>query len=460
MANKPRIGQYEQRTMLNAQPLNAPIKPMVNNALQEIANTGKELGDILARQSERIDALKLRNNEEKLSIKAAEMNNALAQANTPEDFDNIVKDYTTQMKDQSKEFLGKRLYGLWQPEEENYMKALDVDIAGKKIALNKKLALDSGKDTVKNMAYQYAYGNDGERRTQDYNFNEFINNPDNNFNELEKKTLRQTYDHDKEFGYLTQEVSLHPEQVKKQLEDKNNFSNLSVKERETFKQTADSMIKTLDTLKQKQWDEAAISQFAPLKQKALEKIYLMQQDIKDTVGDIKKADNNDIPLDKVISLYQYINELSTKPVEDLKGPHGEKTYLLDTSSGEQMPYIKDLMPYMQKGIRGVLENDYQKGKTVFGTQIGLIAKAVKQDPTLNEFDVMSMIQEVMNANNATFTGRENEIFDDITTGNNADTHNAFKEGIDNFYLKTGRTKAENVNTASLPKDMRVSTIDG
>lgn len=243
MANKPRIGQYEQRTMLNAQPLNAPIKPMVNNALQEIANTGKELGDILARQSDRIDALKLRNNEEKLSIKAAEMNNALAQANTPEDFDNIVKDYTTQMKDQSKEFLGKRLYGLWEPEQENYMKALDVDIAGKKIALNKKLALESGKDTVKNMAYQYAYGNDGERRTQDYSFYEFINNPDNNFNESEKKTLKQTYDHDKEFGYLTQMLNTAPEQVESALKDKKNFADLTVAERERFKDAAAREIK-------------------------------------------------------------------------------------------------------------------------------------------------------------------------------------------------------------------------
>ena len=246
MANKPNIGRYEQRTMLNAQPLNAPIKPLVNNALQEIANTGKELGDILARQSERIDALKLRNNEEKLSIEVAKMNQELAQADTAEKFDEIVNAYTGKegtLQKQSKDFLGKRLYELWEPEQENYMKALQVDIAGKKIALNKKLALESGKDTVKNMAYQYAYGNDGERRTQDYNFNEFLNNPDNNFNKIEKKTLRQTYDHDKEFGYLTQMLNTAPEQVESALKDKKNFADLSVAERERFKDAAAREIK-------------------------------------------------------------------------------------------------------------------------------------------------------------------------------------------------------------------------
>ena len=84
------------------------------------------------------------------------------------------------------------------------MKALEVDIAGKKIALNKKIALDSGKDTVKDMAYQYSYGNDGVRKAQDASFEEFLNNPQNNFNELEKNDLKRTYNHDKEFGYLTQ----------------------------------------------------------------------------------------------------------------------------------------------------------------------------------------------------------------------------------------------------------------
>ena len=86
MANKAPINQYEQRTMLNGQTLNAPVRPVVNNVMQEIAAAGKELGGILAKQNDRIDALKLRNNEEKLSIEVAKMNNELAQADTTEKF--------------------------------------------------------------------------------------------------------------------------------------------------------------------------------------------------------------------------------------------------------------------------------------------------------------------------------------------------------------------------------------
>lgn len=243
MANKANIGRYEQRTMLNSSPLSAPVRPMANTALQEIANAGREMGNILARQSDRIDALKMRNNEEKLSIQVEEMNNALANAKNTEEFDGIVKQYTDNMREQSKERLGKRLYGLWEEEGNNYMKALEVDIAGKKIALNKKIALDSGKDTVKDMAYQYSYGNDGVRKAQDASFEEFLNNPQNNFNELEKNDLKRTYNHDKEFGYLTQLLNTNPYEVEKKLKDSKNFNNLSVPERERFADAAAREIK-------------------------------------------------------------------------------------------------------------------------------------------------------------------------------------------------------------------------
>lgn len=241
MANKANIGQYQQRTMINGQPLNAPIKPMVNTAMESIANVGKEFSNILAQQSDRIDKLKLRNNEEKLSIQVQEMNNALANAKNTAEFDTIVADYTKQMKDGSKERLGKRLYGLWQDEESNYMKALEVDVAGKKIALNKKIAFDSGKDTAKDMAYQYAYSNEGGKKAQDAQFNEYLNN--NNFNDAEKEHLLRTYNHDKEFGYLTQMLNTAPEQVESALKDKKNFANLTVAERERFKDAAAREIK-------------------------------------------------------------------------------------------------------------------------------------------------------------------------------------------------------------------------
>lgn len=238
MANK-----YEQRTMLSASPLSAPVRPMVNNAMQEIANVGRELSGILAQQQDRIDSLKLRNNEEKLSIEVSKMNNELASADTPEKFDDIVNTYTKNMTEQSKERLGKRLYGLWEEEGNNYMQALKVDIAGKRVSLNKKVAFESGKDTSKNMAYLYAYGSDAERKLQDKNFDEFLNNPENNFNTLEKNNLRQTYNHDKEFGYLTQLVNNNPEQAEKLLADKKNFDSLSVAERERFADAAAREIK-------------------------------------------------------------------------------------------------------------------------------------------------------------------------------------------------------------------------
>jgi len=241
MANKANIGQYEQRTMINGQPLNAPIKPMVNTAMESIANVGKEFSNILAQQSDRIDNLKLRNNEEKLSIQVQEMNNALANAKNTAEFDTIVADYTKQMQAGSKERLGKRLYGLWQEEESNYMKALEVDVAGKKIALNKKIAFDSGKDTAKDMAYQYAYSNEGGRKAQDAQFNEYLNN--NNFNDAEREHLLRTYNHDKEFGYLTQLVNNDPYAVDKALKDKKNFNALSVQERERFADAAAREIK-------------------------------------------------------------------------------------------------------------------------------------------------------------------------------------------------------------------------
>lgn len=250
MANKANIGQYQQRIMVNGQPLNAPIKPMVNTALENIVNVGREFSNILAAQSNRIDNLKLRNNEEKLSIQAQEMNNALAQAKNTEEFDTIVADYTKQMKDGSKARLGKRLYGLWQDEESNYMKALEVDVAGKKIALNKKIAFESGKDTAKDMAYQYAYGNEGARKAQDTQFNEYLKN--NNFNDAEKEHLLRTYNHDKEFGYLTQLVNNDPYAVDKALKDKKNFNALSVQERERFADAAAREIKARkDTILEK-----------------------------------------------------------------------------------------------------------------------------------------------------------------------------------------------------------------
>jgi len=243
MANKAPINQYEQRTMLNGQTLNMPVRPVVNNVMQEIAAAGKELGGILAKQNDRIDALKLRNNEEKLSIEVAKMNNELAQADTTEKFDEIVNSYTGNMQAQSKARLGKRLYGLWEEEGNNYMEALKVDIAGKRIALNKKVAFASAKDTIKDKAYLYAYGNEDERRAQDASFNLFLNKEKNNFTESEKDTLRRTYNHDKEFGYLTQLVNNEPEQVEDLLKDKNNFKNLSVTERENFLSHAQKAIK-------------------------------------------------------------------------------------------------------------------------------------------------------------------------------------------------------------------------
>ena len=56
MANKAPINQYEQRTMLNGQTLNVPVRPVENNIMQHITNMSRELGGILAKQSDRIDA--------------------------------------------------------------------------------------------------------------------------------------------------------------------------------------------------------------------------------------------------------------------------------------------------------------------------------------------------------------------------------------------------------------------
>ncbi|MBQ4493059.1 MAG: hypothetical protein II972_00420 [Elusimicrobiaceae bacterium] len=240
------INSYEQRTMLNGQALSAPIRPVNNNAMAEIANAGRELGGILARQSDRIDSLKLRNNEEKLTIEVSKMNNELAQADTTEKFDEIVKKYTEgpdSLQKQSENRLGKRLYGVWQEEGNNYMEALKVDIAGKRIALNKKVAFEEAKDTTKEKAYLYAYGSDAERKLQDKDFETFLNDENHNFTDMEKNKLRQTYNHDKEFGYLTQLVNNNPHQAEKMLADKKNFDSLSVAERERFIDAAAREIK-------------------------------------------------------------------------------------------------------------------------------------------------------------------------------------------------------------------------
>ena len=229
---KAQINPVEQRTFVQGQPSGLRYQAVSTNSqlAAGLSQISSDLGNVLYEQNKRLEKLKFAYNDEKLKITAEEMNLALSKAKNQEHFDSIKKEYMEKMKADSKIRLGKS-YDKWEGlEGQNFMSAMEVDIKGHQIALNDKIAKETAVSTMKDFSYQWAYAKDDSARAmQDVAFADYLDQ--SGFNDAEKEKFTREYNHDKEHGYLTVELTRNPAKVKKDLSDPKNFDNLSVEER-------------------------------------------------------------------------------------------------------------------------------------------------------------------------------------------------------------------------------------
>lgn len=391
---KAQINPIEQQTMVNGQPGNLNYRAVSPEAqfAAGLSQISQNLGNVLYEQNKRLEKLKFADNDEKLKITSGEMNLALSKARNQEEFDAIRKDYTDRMKADSKERLGK-LYDKWSNVEgQNFMAAMDVDIKEKQIALNDKIAKETATSTIKDMAYQWGYSPTEEgRKIQDAVFADYLANSD--FNDAEKEAFMRKYDHDKEHGYLTQEITKNPAKVQKLLADTKNFDNLSIEERESFKKAAETAEKSAKEALDKGFDEQ--NSLAIGSVKSAQKLELERQiaNVK-LAGTGKNIDTEKLNYADIMGTLDYIDSLSKDPLKInqkiVQTPSGQVTYTL--SQEEALKYKKELLPYLMKASEDMLEgNTGISTNSVYAEQLNRLTEAAKKSGKMTAYEISDLM---------------------------------------------------------------------
>lgn len=164
MANqKAPINQLEQRTMLNGAPIRADIKPVVNPALGEMARMSADLGNILQKQQERNDRIKLNGFEAELRQEENMLLKEISLAKTAEDIDALYNDYESKITQISKDKLGARLSNTWK-RENDYFAVTKKIMDSAKFDLNQKEANIALENNLDLYARNFALAQDKEEK--------------------------------------------------------------------------------------------------------------------------------------------------------------------------------------------------------------------------------------------------------------------------------------------------------
>lgn len=473
MANKAQIIPVEQKTMVQGQAKSLNYKPIMTNAqfAQGLSELSNGLSNAIYEQNKRIEKLKFADNDEKLKITSAEMNLALSKAKDQDEFDAIKKEYTDRMKNESKARLGK-MYDKWNNlEGSNFMSAMEVDIKEKQIGLNDKIAKETATSTIKDMAYQWGYAPTEEaRRVQDDVFNDYLAN--SGFNVAEQEAYRRKYDHDKEHGYLTQEVVKNPAKVKKLLDDPKNYDNLTIEEREAFKKSAETSEKALKEAKEKGFNEYMSQQIASVK---LASALDLEMRIKD-IDSSKKTENgktiydpDQLDFQSVLSTWDYVTSLGNDPMQInnkvVQNPNGQITYTI--SKNEEFEYKKRLLPAMIAAAGMISENKQGAGNdSPFRYQMKLLSKAANKSKTMTNMDkadlMASLWKENARFNNVNGEGWAMKPIKSFGTVGTQDemirsAGNIFQDVYQNYYATKGDV---DVRIETIPNSMAVKVMNG
>lgn len=472
MANKAQINPVEQKTMVQGQAKSLNYKPIMTNAnfAQGLSELSNGLSNAIYEQNKRIEKLKFADNDEKLKITSAEMNLALSKAKDQDEFDAIKKEYTDRMKNESKARLGK-MYDKWNNlEGSNFMSAMEVDIKEKQIGLNDKIAKETATSTIKDMAYQWGYAPTEEaRRVQDDVFNDYLAN--SGFNVAEQEAYRRKYDHDKEHGYLTQEVVKNPAKVKKLLDDPKNYDNLTIEERESFKHNADTAEKALKESKEKGFDEAMSQKIASVK---LNSVIQLEQ----MLGEINSAkvtrdgktvyDEGQLNFQTVLSSWDYVTSLGNDPMKidgkTVQNPNGKITYTL--SKSEELEYKKKLLPAMIAAADMVSRNEQGAGNdSAFRYQLKMLSKAAKKSKNITPLEMADLMRSIWRENavddGVYGQGWAMKPLESFGTASMQDEYrlkagNNFKNAFEAYYMDKGNSP---VNLKTIPSEMDVTILN-
>lgn len=469
---KAQINPIEQQTMVNGQPGNLNYRAVSPEAqfAAGLSQISQNLGNVLYEQNKRLEKLKFADNDEKLKITSGEMNLALSKARNQEEFDAIRKEYTDRMKADSKERLGK-LYDKWSNVEgQNFMAAMDVDIKEKQIALNDKIAKETATSTIKDMAYQWGYSTNEEgRKIQDAVFADYLANSD--FNDAEKEAFMRKYDHDKEHGYLSQEVVKNPVKVTNLLSDPKNFDNLTIEEREAFKRSAETSEKSLKDSKDKGFDDQMSQKIASVKLESVLRLEKMLSDINTskTTRDGKTVyDEDKLDFQTVMSAWDYATSLGTDPMminnQMVVNPSGKITYTL--SKGEEFEYKKKLLPAMISAAQMIADNEQGAGNdSAFRFQMEQLSKAAKKSGKMNSIEIADLMRSIWRENQQTdATDGLGWAMKPLESFGNANMQSEYKRKAgDNFqrafraYYQTKGNAGVNIET--IPENIPVKVLD-
>ena len=397
---KARINPIEQQTFVQGQPSTLRYSAADPNAdlAAGLSRIAGQLSNTLYEQGKRIENLKFADNNEKLKITSGEMNLALSKAQNQADFDAIRKDYTDRMKNESKARLGN-LYNKWEKlEGNNFLAAMDVDIKAKQIALNDKIARETAISTIDDMAYQWGYApTDEARQAQDAVFNVWLQ--DSGFDEAEQQKYLRKYNHDKEHGYLTQELVKNPQKVINDLQDPENFKNLSIEERESFKGAAErqkeAMIKALD----QGFDLKTSSDIGEIQGQADLQVQQKIMQI-NSAKEGNKWNPDKLDFELILSTWDYLDDLSKNPMEInnqvIQTPSGQYVYTM--SRKKALEYQSKLLGPLMQAARFLKEDEQGAGRdSVFKMQLDLLSDAVQQG-NINESQTADLMRAIWKEN--------------------------------------------------------------
>lgn len=474
MANKAQIIPVEQKTMVQGQAKSLNYKPIMTNAqfAQGLSELSNGLSNAIYEQNKRIEKLKFADNDEKLKITSAEMNLALSKAKDQDEFDAIKKEYTDRMKNESKARLGK-MYDKWNNlEGSNFMSAMEVDIKEKQIGLNDKIAKETATSTIKDMAYQWGYAPTEEaRRVQDDVFNDYLAN--SGFNVAEQEAYRRKYDHDKEHGYLTQEVIKNPAKVKKLLDDPKNFDNLTIEERESFRHSADVSEKALKKARKEAYDKKMEQDLQTIRLNSVLRLDGMLDDLnqaKQTKKDGQEAyDPEKLNISNLLTAWDLATSYGTDPmkVNDkiVYNPNGETTKVF--SKEEEYNYKKKMLPMMMSASRMLSNKEIGAGgDSPFSYQLKLLTKAIKERGGMDNMEIADLMRDIHRENqqydNVYGAGWDLQPFDSFGNVSQQDSYRSkagddFQYAFKNYYLRKGT--GAGVNIYKIPNTVKMKIMN-
>lgn len=474
MANKAQIIPVEQKTMVQGQTKSLNYKPIMTNAnfAQGLSELSNGLSNAIYEQNKRIEKLKFADNDEKLKITSAEMNLALSKAKDQDEFDAIKKEYTDRMKNESKARLGK-MYDKWNNlEGSNFMSAMEVDIKEKQIGLNDKIAKETATSTIKDMAYQWGYAPTEEaRKVQDDVFNDYLAN--SGFNVAEQEAYRRKYDHDKEHGYLTQEVIKNPAKVKKLLDDPKNFDNLTIEERESFRHSADVSEKALKKARKEAYDKKMEQDLQTIRLNSVLRLDGMLDDLnqaKQTKKDGQEAyDPEKLNISNLLTAWDLATSYGTDPMkvndEIVYNPNGETTKVF--SKEEEYNYKKKMLPMMMSASRMLSNKEIGAGgDSPFSYQLKLLTKAIKERGGMDNMEIADLMRDIHRENqqydNVYGAGWDLQPFDSFGNVSQQDSYRSkagddFQYAFKNYYLRKGT--GAGVNIYKIPNTVKMKIMN-